>query len=274
MVRNGLRTLEDKTGPTHAEWRLLVPAAILLWVMIYAVLNFGLLTAHIEYQPERALRRVATCGAGFLLCLAMVPALHAVRSAPLPVRIRALLVSSLCAYLAHLVVRLVVFHVYRPLWGPLEPEVVLSAMQGSGLMFALWATFCLLLFAEERRAKPRSPEEHASSGEAQPIWSDEGRWRVKVPLDDVILCLAERDYVRLFTATRQYLVRGKLKDWAGTLPRERYLQVHRSAIVELAAVEAIRSSGSAWRVRLRNGIEAPVSRSMGKAVREVLSSRI
>jgi len=268
-----LRPWQAKAGPRRDEWMTLLSAAFLLWLAIYAILNFGLLTSHIDHQGERVLRRIATCGGGLAICLAMIPALHAARKAPLPARIRTALVASLFAYLAHLAVRLVVFHVYRPLWGPLEPDVLLSAMQGSGLMFALWATFCLLLFADKAAPEPVPAGTGDVAEETGSVWSDDGRWRVKVPIEDVILCLAERDYVRLHTRTRDYLVRGTLKDWAARLPRERYLQVHRSAIVELAAVEAIRGSGSAWCVRLCNGLEAPVSRSMGKTVREELSNR-
>lgn len=274
MTWSGLRTWQIEAGPARAEWRLLLAAATILWVMIYAFLNLGLLTSHLEHQPERALRRIVTCAVGLLLCVAMIQPLHAFRSTPLLTRIRVVVVLALSANLLHLAVRLAVFHIYRPLWGPLEREVVLAAIQGSGLVFALWATVCLLFFAERRHRETLPRPSNTQPDAARTIWSEQGPWRVKVPLDEVILCQAERDYVRLHTMTRQFLVRGKLKDWVEILPRGRYLRVHRSAILELDAVKAIRSCGSAWRARLSNGLEVPVSRSMGRTVREILHRSI
>jgi DNA-binding LytR/AlgR family response regulator len=91
-------------------------------------------------------------------------------------------------------------------------------------------------------------------------------------METVFLLEAERDYVRLHTPSRQYLVRGRLKDWAAKLPGDCFMQVHRSAIVRLAAVEAIQRAGSAWRARMSGGFEIPVSRSRGKQLRRRLGN--
>ncbi|MDQ8756202.1 LytTR family DNA-binding domain-containing protein [Sphingosinicella sp. LHD-64] len=255
-----------------ANLRWLILGGLAIWVTAYASLNFGLLTNPIDHPSERILRRIVTCTAGFLLCLAMAPFLWRARSRPLAERIGIALGVSACAYLAHLIVRLCVFHLYRPLWGPLDFEVVLTGLQGADWTFALWAALCLLLFGETRSAAPCQDPPSAPFPDSATFWSGEGRWRVKVPLDEVLLFEAERDYVRLHVPGKHYLVRGRLKDLAAGLPNDRYLQVHRSAIVRLAAIEGIQRAGSAWRVRLRTGLEARVSRPMGKVVRQKLAA--
>ncbi|MES2056442.1 MAG: LytTR family DNA-binding domain-containing protein [Pseudomonadota bacterium] len=262
-------------GIGRPERTQLLLIALALWVITYVILNLGWLTPPIEHQPERALRRIVTCVAGFALCLAMVPVLQRVSSRPMPQRIGVALVLSSVAYLIHLAVRLAVFHLYRPLWGPLEPEVVASALSGGpGWMIALWATFCLLVLGETTAGAPGRMAMPADQPMNWPdVWSEDAHWRVRVPMENVILFEAERDYVRLHTPSKQYLVRGRLKDWVNRLPEDRYMRVHRSAIVRLEAVEGIRGAGSVWRVRLRNGVEAPVSRSMGRAVRQWLAGR-
>jgi hypothetical protein len=260
---------------TSDELRWLLLAGFALWVIVYATINFGLVTYPMEHQSERIVRRLVTCGAGYALCLAMVPALWRARSWSLGARIGIALGASALAYLAHLLVRLAVFHLYRPLWGALDLDVVLAALQGDGWMFALWAALCLLVFGETRdETQDRIVGTVRSPGQPSTLWSDEGRWRVKVPLESVLLFEAERDYVRLHTASKRHLVRARLKDLIAELPAEQYMQVHRSAIVQLAAIEGMRRAGSAWRIRLRHGIEARVSRTMGKSLRQRLKQEM
>lgn len=252
------------------RWLLL--AGFMLWAIVYGTINFGLVTDPMAHQSERIVRRLVTCGAGYALCLAMVPALWRARARPLGRRIGLALAASALAYLAHLLVRLAVFHLYRPLWGPLDLDVVLAALQGDGWMFALWAALCLLVFGETRDERPGPTAGIArSAGQLPTLWSDEGHWRVKIPVESVLLFEAERDYVRLHTASQRHLVRARLKDLIADLPAEHYMQVHRSAIVQLAAIEGIQRAGSAWRIRLRHGIEAQVSRTMGKSLRQRLA---
>lgn len=258
---------------TDQDRRWLLFAGFALWVVVYATINFGLITDPMAHQSERIVRRLVTCAAGYALCLAMVPVLWRARSRPLGGRIALALGASALAYLAHLLVRLAVFHLYRPLWGPLDLNVLLDAVQGNGWMFALWAALCLLVFGEAQDGAQhmRAEPTQSTTTRPSPLWSDDGRWRVKIPLESVLLFEAERDYVRLHTASKRHLVRARLKDLIGELPAERYMQVHRSAIVQLAAIEGIQRAGSAWRVRLGHGIEARVSRAMGKSLRQRLA---
>lgn len=252
--------------------RLLLMVLLAVWVSAYAMLNFGLLTNPIEHMFERVLRRIVTSAAGVALCVFMVPPLWHARALPLARRVGIALAISAFAYAAHFLVRIIVFHLYRPLWGPLDFNELLTGLQAAGWMFPLWAAFCMLVFGNARRQIPPDPEPDIS-GEPQSIWVDHRGWRCKIPLESVLLFEAERDYVRIHTASRQYLIRGRLKHLAADLPDGRYMHVHRAAIVQLAAIEGLRRAGSTWRVRLSSGVEAPVSRPMGKALRAWLARR-
>ena len=251
----------------RSQTTLLVLAALTLWVAVYVLLNLPILHPPMEHQTERAMRRILTCGAGFGLCLAMAPALaRAARRRP-PSRITIAVTVSLAAYLVHLAIRLTVFHLIQPLWGAIEPAVVIEAIKGDGWMFPLWSAFCLALFAEATTDKRETAAAETPTGDDPALWCVDGRRRVRVRLLDATLFSAEGDYVRLHTAERRYLVRATLKDILSALPEDRFMRVHRSAVVRLDAVEALERTGSIWRLRLRDGSAALVSRPLGPEVR-------
>lgn len=259
----------------QAERTLLLLIALGLWVATFVNLNVSWFTPPIDHQSERAMRLIVTCTAGAVLCLAMLPVLARTSLEPLGKQLWIAAGVSFAAYLAHLVIRLVVFHLYRPLWGPLTLEVVRDALPGPGWMFALWSAVCLLVMGEARRRRDAS-----SGGGADPlpratpeaIWCVTGGRRVRVDLADVVLLAAERDYVRVHARKQQYLVRGRLKEWAKALPADEFMQVHRSAIVRLSAITGIERAGSVWRIRLPDGTDTLVSRHKGKDVRQWLTA--
>ena len=89
--------------------------------------------------------------------------------------------------------------------------------------------------------------------------------------EDIEWVAAERDYVRIYTAERNYLHRTPLKDLLASLDPESFLQVRRSAFVRITAVvRAGRdSSGRLW---VATSVSGPirVGRSHGRVVRERL----
>ncbi|HYE44089.1 MAG TPA: LytTR family DNA-binding domain-containing protein [Caulobacteraceae bacterium] len=94
------------------------------------------------------------------------------------------------------------------------------------------------------------------------VWVADTRGRVRVELDTVEWVEAERDYVRLHTPGRAYLLRGTLQGLADRLDPAAFFRVHRSAVVNLAAVTGLRRrlSGSAV-VQLASGGDVPVGRA-------------
>jgi two-component system LytT family response regulator len=92
-----------------------------------------------------------------------------------------------------------------------------------------------------------------------------------VALDDVNRIESAGNYLRVYTVTRRYVVRGTMKDIAARLDPSRFLRVRRSAIVNLDRVKAIsmRRSG-VYVIRFDDGTAVATSRSHGPAVRAAI----
>ena len=89
---------------------------------------------------------------------------------------------------------------------------------------------------------------------------------VFVDFDDIDWIQAADQYVLVHVCDQEYLMRESLQRLAVRLPRERFAQVHRSHIVNLAKVRAIRrlEKGDA-QVTLANGRQLRLSRRYRKA---------
>lgn len=84
-----------------------------------------------------------------------------------------------------------------------------------------------------------------------------------------VLCLQMEDhYVRVHTAAGSRLVLATLQQAIASVENGRGLQVHRSWWVANDAVAEVLSDGRNLRLRLTNGVVAPVARSAVAAVRE------
>jgi hypothetical protein len=81
-------------------------------------------------------------------------------------------------------------------------------------------------------------------------------------LGQQILALqAEDHYVRVFTDRGDTLVRYRFSEAVREMRSHPGVQIHRSYWVALSAVQQVRPDGKGFRVKLQNGLEAPVSRS-------------
>jgi two-component system, LytTR family, response regulator AlgR len=133
-----------------------------------------------------------------------------------------------------------------------------------------------------QRLAPReaAPAPAEASGEAPVIVvSDRGRI-VRVPIDDVLYLKAELKYVTLRTAEHTFVLDESLSDLEARLG-ERFLRVHRNALVARKAVRALErrviagegddEGGEGWAVRMAPVDEwLAVSRRQVAAVREAL----
>lgn len=73
---------------------------------------------------------------------------------------------------------------------------------------------------------------------------------------------AERDYVRVVTADRSYLLRSTLTEMMDRLDPSKFLRVHRSTIIARSQILGLRHTGKgAWSVQLACGGERPVGRT-------------
>ena len=97
------------------------------------------------------------------------------------------------------------------------------------------------------------------------IWVSSRGQVIRVPVDDVHWFEAEGDYV-VIHADRNHLIHDSLRDLESRLDPQRFLRVHRSAIVCIHSVVGLdRSDFGAVRLRLVDGAEVAVSRSYKKA---------
>jgi DNA-binding LytR/AlgR family response regulator len=101
------------------------------------------------------------------------------------------------------------------------------------------------------------------------IWITERGARVRVPVEDIECFEAERDYVRINTHERSYLVRTSIRSLIERLDPALFTRVHRSFLVRLGQVERIvRKSAGASALVLKSGREVPIGRRFQPALRE------
>lgn len=93
--------------------------------------------------------------------------------------------------------------------------------------------------------------------------SDAGGATVRmVPIDEVLYFEAADKYLRVLTATQEYLIRTPLKQLLPQLDSDTFWQVHRAVVVRSAAIEAVhRDEAGKLHLALRGRTEKiPVSR--------------
>jgi two-component system response regulator AlgR len=104
----------------------------------------------------------------------------------------------------------------------------------------------------ERADRPKHLEE---------FWVSESRGLVRLSAAEVDRISAERDYMRLHVGRRSWLINhtiGKLED---ELDPERFVRIHRSAIVRRDFVTGLRrDEGGRWYARLADGDEQKIGR--------------
>lgn len=99
-----------------------------------------------------------------------------------------------------------------------------------------------------------------------------GRGTQFLELDDVECLTAARNYVSVFTAKREYVVRETLANLAKRLPSEQFVRSHRSHIVNLGRIAELHGPASAPQsARLDSGREVPVGRSFSKNLLESMA---
>lgn len=119
--------------------------------------------------------------------------------------------------------------------------------------------------ARRRLGKSSQTVEHMSSSPAQEPQRFEvrvGRRTVLVPVEDVEYLQADGDYVALHVAGQSHLIRESLQRLQERLDGERFLRVHRSAIVRIDRVAEMRSlSNRDALLRLHDGTLLRASRT-------------
>lgn len=91
---------------------------------------------------------------------------------------------------------------------------------------------------------------------------------VPIPVSQIVRCEADGDFVGVISGNRRYLVYLNLGDLSAQLDPERFIRVHRSHVVNVAAVESIRAiDPSRVELQLRDGSKVTASRAGTRALR-------
>lgn len=101
------------------------------------------------------------------------------------------------------------------------------------------------------------------------LWINERGVRVRLPIEAIEWFEAERDYVRINTAERSYLVRTSIRSLTERLDPAVFTRVHRSFLVRLKEVTRIVRRGAGTMVLvLASGREIPIGRRYQPTLRE------
>ena len=87
---------------------------------------------------------------------------------------------------------------------------------------------------------PAPPAAEPNSPDGFLLVKDKGGL-VKVPYGQILFIKAAKDYVRIVTATQQYLASFTMKNLEETLPADQFIRIHKSFIVALEQVKMIRA---------------------------------
>ena len=110
-----------------------------------------------------------------------------------------------------------------------------------------------------------APDSAAASPSITPlrvIQASVGSTLRMVPVDEVVYFEAADKYVRVLTATHEYLIRTPLKELLPQLDAQSFWQVHRGTVVRFSSIEAVTRDevGKLWLSLRGCALKLPVSR--------------
>jgi hypothetical protein len=146
----------------------------------------------------------------------------------------------------------------RPLPFPSVPELLPDALVAS-LFFCLWAAWA------DASQPPDGRAAEAPAAAAAPRFLE--RLPPKLRGAELWAVEAEDHYLRLHTSRGQDLILMRLGDALAELEGADGAQTHRSWWVAREAVAGVRRADGRATLTLKNGVEAPVSRTHGRALR-------
>ena len=109
----------------------------------------------------------------------------------------------------------------------------------------------------------RAPEKKPGGPAATSVFVKEGNNLVKLLLRDVVLVEAYDKYCFVYTREKKHLLSLQLKSLLQHLPPEEFLQVHRSYVVNLEAIDGVRPAQNSLEVA---GKLIPVSKTYKNAL--------
>ena len=121
-----------------------------------------------------------------------------------------------------------------------------------------------------RAAEAEAPD----NGFAEEIWVPDRGDRLRLPVNLIDWVEAERDYVRIHSRGRSFLLRKSIRDLESELDPAQFLRVHRAALIRRdRIVRLARRPGGPAAVVLQSGAEVPVARRQAAQVRRLVGVR-
>lgn len=107
---------------------------------------------------------------------------------------------------------------------------------------------------------------YANPAETENLFIKVDRSWKKIPVIDIIRLRADNDYVLIYTASEKYKILSSLKNILDRLPKKKFMQIHRSHIVQLNKIDSLDGELVVINKRL-----LPVSKSFIKELHERLN---
>lgn len=95
---------------------------------------------------------------------------------------------------------------------------------------------------EKKKSVKSQLPQNQTEGLPDRIFVHHGDKRVKILLDDILYIQAERNYCKIITTSKEYLLSMAMKSLEDELPLEQFQRIHRSHIVNLKYIDAISES--------------------------------
>lgn len=90
-------------------------------------------------------------------------------------------------------------------------------------------------------------------------------------IEDIFWLEANGDYVNLHTENEKYITNGTLTEFSKRLNKNDFLQIHRSAIINLNQIEKIEEHGRTLLIYMKNGAEVQTSRAGSKLLKKFIA---
>ncbi len=97
---------------------------------------------------------------------------------------------------------------------------------------------------------------------------------IRIAASDIDWIEAERDYMRLHTGARSFLLHQTISELERRLDPDRFIRIHRSTIIRRDYIDGLKHDGlGAWSARLKDGTELRIGRSY-QAAAKAMAGRV
>lgn len=129
----------------------------------------------------------------------------------------------------------------------------------------IYGAATLLIFRKNKSLNPTSP----SHGFKKNLSFNSGRTTLVIPTEDILYLSASSPYVEIHIPGKKHLQTGTLKALLPTLDPNKFVQIHKSTIVNLRYVQSMHSRlNGDYDIVLSNGTELRLSRNFTESFRQ------